>query len=365
MKTAPILRGALLAALLSLATTASGQSTEPAVPASPSVPVQQQPEPQAIPQAGTTDAQGILTEATVVVTGRQPGPGLWRVSKGEHELYILGTLSPLPANMEWETREVEEVIARSQEVIRPPYITVGSDVSKLRMLTLLPSLIGIRDNPGGKTLKQVLPADVYTRWQAYKAQFLPDNRKVEKMRPVLAAAELYKAAIKRSGMSMDDAVMPMVSAAIKQHNPKVTVPKVELKINDVKEIRSTIRQFKASQIEDLQCMSRTLDVIGQDLETMRRRANAWAGGDIDALQALPVSDQYSACMDAIGESAIGRKLGLGDMQEQVRRLWLEKAEAALASNATTFAVLPLSSMLERNGLLQRLRDKGYEVEAPY
>ena len=30
----------------------------------------------------------------MVVRGQQPGPGLWKVSKGDHVLWILGTLSP-------------------------------------------------------------------------------------------------------------------------------------------------------------------------------------------------------------------------------------------------------------------------------
>ena len=36
---------------------------------------------------------------TMVVSGVQPGPGLWKVRKGEHTLWILGTVSPLPRRM--------------------------------------------------------------------------------------------------------------------------------------------------------------------------------------------------------------------------------------------------------------------------
>jgi hypothetical protein len=43
------------------------------------------------------------TQATeldqVLVTGEQPGPGLWKVSKDDHVLWILGTLAPLPQKM--------------------------------------------------------------------------------------------------------------------------------------------------------------------------------------------------------------------------------------------------------------------------
>ena len=37
--------------------------------------------------------------APVVVSGVVTGPGLWKVSKDGHVLWVLGTLSPLPGHM--------------------------------------------------------------------------------------------------------------------------------------------------------------------------------------------------------------------------------------------------------------------------
>ena len=48
---------------------------------------------------------------TIVVSGEQPGPGLWKVTSGDHVLWILGTLSPLPKNMHWQPKDVEAAIA--------------------------------------------------------------------------------------------------------------------------------------------------------------------------------------------------------------------------------------------------------------
>src|SRR3546814_9201667 len=77
----------------------------------------------------------------VVVSGVLPGPRMWRVSKGDNDLYILGTLSPLPKRMEWMSREVEDTIARSQAVIAPPSVAVHSDVGFFRRLALVPALL--------------------------------------------------------------------------------------------------------------------------------------------------------------------------------------------------------------------------------
>src|SRR3546814_3226630 len=72
----------------------------------------------------------IVDMDAVVVSGVLPGPRMWRVSKGDNDLYILGTLSPLPKRMEWMSREVEDTIARSQAVIAPPSVAVHSDVGR-------------------------------------------------------------------------------------------------------------------------------------------------------------------------------------------------------------------------------------------
>ena len=155
----------------------------------------QQPQaPQAAPATQALDLpdDGIRTEATVVVTGEQPGPGLWLVRKGGNELYILGTLNPLPANMQLAGSGIDAVISRAQEVIRLPYLSVGSDASKFRLLMLAPSLIGIRNNPDRKTLKDVMPPALYARWQPFRQRFLPGDDKVEKMRPMFAAQELSR-----------------------------------------------------------------------------------------------------------------------------------------------------------------------------
>ena len=94
------------------------------------------------------------------------------------------------------------------------------------------------------------------------------------------------------------------------------------------------------------------------------RANAWAQGDVAAIRAMPLNDQYQACMEAITESGIGRSLGMADAMRRLRGEWLAKADAALSTNTTTFAVLPMRDMLEAGGYLERLRAKGYTVIAP-
>src|SRR5689334_12420411 len=89
--------------------------------------------------------------AEVVVTGEQPGPALWRVQSGEHVLWRLGGVSQLPGKVTWRSRQLETVLATSQEVI----VDFGV-VSRARSKREGAAMKRATDLPFGKTLKDVL-----------------------------------------------------------------------------------------------------------------------------------------------------------------------------------------------------------------
>ncbi len=314
--------------------------------------------------AGTDDLPAdapIRDLEPIVVSGLQPGPGLWKVSRDGNTLWILGTLSPLPKRMQWQSREVEAVIAQAQEVIQPPSVSLDSDVGVFRSLLLLPSLLGARKNPDDRRLEEVVPPELYARWQPLKARYIGGDRGVEQWRPIFAAQELYEAAIRKSGLALRGVVQPVVDTAAKQHDVRLTPVRVKLAVENPK---AAIKEFARTGLADTDCFAKTLDRIETDLGTMRDRANAWATGDVDALRRLPVSDQYEACLAAITTTGLAQKLGFGDVRARVADAWLGAAETALANNQVTFATLPMSQLLKPDGYLAALQAKGYVVEAP-
>jgi uncharacterized protein YbaP (TraB family) len=297
----------------------------------------------------------------VLVTGVQPGPGMWRVSRDGHELWILGTLSPLPRGMTWQSREVESVIASAQQILLPPSVKMKVDTGWLGKLFLLPSAYSARKNEDGKTLQQVLSAPTYARWQALKQTYLNDKRNVERWRPIFAAQALYKAAIKANGLSNSGGVKAAVDALAKQHGVAETA--VEYPVT-IEHPRAAIKAFKQAAPNDVMCMSRTLDAIEHDLPSMKARANAWATGDLQALRELPDSNRRQACIDALADAGFARQLGIDDIPEKVQATWLAAARKALETNRQTFAMLSMDELLKPDGYLAKLRAEGYTVEAP-
>ncbi|QSX78291.1 TraB/GumN family protein [Agrilutibacter solisilvae] len=297
----------------------------------------------------------------VIVSGALPGRGMWKVSKGEHTMYVLGTLSPLPRDMEWTSRDVVRVLEEADEVMTGYGVRVDADVGFFGKLAMLPNVLGARKNPDDRLLKDVVsPAD-YARWLVLKQRYIGRDSGVEKYRPVFAAAELYQEAIEDRGMSTSSVIDPVLNEAVKRRKIKVTAPRLTIKVPDPKR---ALKSFRDEQLGDRACFSKTLDNLEADLDRMADRANAWSVGDVEALRLVPQGDQYEACMDALTGAQALRKYGPADLEGAMRSVWLEAAEKALAGNQVTLATLPMRELLKPGNYLETLQAKGYTVEAP-
>lgn len=303
----------------------------------------------------------IIDAAPVVVSGALPGPGMWKVRKGEHTLYVLGTLSPVPKGMEWTSRDVRAVLEEADEVILGYGAKVDADIGFFGKLSMVPSLLGARRNPDDKLLKEVVDAQDYARWTVLKQRYIGRDGSVEKWRPIFAAGELFSEAIKDRGLSMDSVTWPVIEEAIDRRDIRKTEPRLAIKVPDPKQ---ALKQFRDEELGDGECFSATLRNLETDLDRMADRANAWAVGDIEALRAIPRGNQYETCMKALTGAAAMKKYGPADFDGAVRAVWLEAAEKALAGNRVTLATLPMVELLKPGNFLDSLQARGYEVEAP-
>ncbi|MFT3756368.1 MAG: TraB/GumN family protein [Pseudoxanthomonas sp.] len=302
-----------------------------------------------------------LDMQAVVVSGAQPGPGMWKVSRGEHVLWILGTVAPLPGGIEWQADEVREVLQRADQVLGHPGVSVGTDIGFFRGMLLLPAAMKATKNPDGKTLHDILPPDTHARWQKQKQRYLGRDDGIEKKRPFIAAEELYAQAIKQVGLG-GKVVTPVVDKVLKQRKMEYTSTTLKISVDDPK---AAIADFRKEQlgVQELACMNDMLTTVERDLPRMVERANAWAVGDVPALRMLPLTERES-CWLAWSDTEALRKRGLADIRDRMRARWLEVASAALEKNATTFALLPVETLLREDGVLAAFAAKGYTVEAP-
>ena len=298
---------------------------------------------------------------TVVVSGIQPGPGLWRVSRDGRVMWVLGTLAPLPKRMEWNSAEVEAKVAASGVLLMPPRVSITAQGAMLGGIFLVPSMLRARNNPGKERLADVLPADDYARWKILKAKYLPRDGAVEKRRPFLAAMELRQEAFDREDLSWRDIAGRVVTRAAEKADVPIERPSVTLVVENAK---AAIKEFASNPVDDLVCFRRTLDQVQNDLGTLATRANAWAQGEVAMLRDLTYTDNAQACTDAILQTTLAQRNGMSDLPARVQAAWMEAAEKALATHDESFAVLSMARVVGARGYLVALEQRGYVVQAP-
>ena len=306
---------------------------------------QSPPATQAPPAMQAPPAQ--LEELTV--TGERTGPGMWRVHRGSSQLWILGSISPLPKGITWRSKQVEQVLTTTQRVLVPKPLEIGI-VKILWLLITERNVIMIR---GGKRLKDVLPQNLYQRFAAQRARFTKDGDKWERYRPIVASAFLEQAAFHSVGLSarLD------LGAAVRMLAKKQDVPVEEVKIAGVGDFLDTLKAMPAAT--ENACVDASVVTVESGLPRLIERARAWSTGDVERIQALPQPAAVDACLAALDSGA-----SKGDLLARVRQAWLTAIEKNLQGSAGTLAVVNMDLLLGHGGLMETLRAQGYEIDYP-
>lgn len=332
---------------------------------------------------------------TVLVTGEQPGPGLWKVSRDGHVMWVFGTIGEVPDSIAWRTKEVEARIAESQEVLYPGWPRSSLDFSTFQALTLVPLAFKVAKNPNGAMLKDVFSPDDYATWLRVKQKYLGSDDDIEKYRPMVVEEKLNSAIGKKNAMKgvRMTWVDEVVRKAAKKHKVRLHyLPPVERNIK-IEKPRAILKAARNIDLAEGECVARNFARIEKaDAKGLFKfdvaAVNAWATGDLDTFRAnaaaredpdLAREDCTTAALDAAINSqaaepgnALSRGLDLVKRQEklfaeasaQAYLNWIAAAEKALADNASTFAVLPMNMVLDPKGWLSKFEEKGYAVEAP-
>jgi hypothetical protein len=294
----------------------------------------------------------------VVVSGEQPGPGLWQVKNGANTLWILGSHSPLPKKMQWRAHQVETVIARSQTVIAPPEVSAG--IGFFTGLRLLPAMLRARSIPDDKTLADILPANLYARWSALKMRYSPPG-KIDHWRPALAAFILYSQALDAAQLSERNVVWPVVEKAAKHSGVEIRRSAIPLQVKDPKGL---INDYANSDFKaEIGCFEGLVTRMEHDMPQLQVQANAWATGDIEPLRRISADSPEQRCLDVL----LGTPR-LASMFEEARRKFrlelLLAMEGALQRNSGTLAVVGISELMAKDGILYELQQRGYQVIEP-
>ena len=308
------------------------------------------PAPSTLPPAGTDAAP--MEE--IVVTGEHEGPRLWKVRKGDHVLWILGTVTPLPKKMIWQSDAVEAVVEQSQEVV-PAWPAFGIGANPFTALRVWMQWHSMQKIPDRMDLQQVLPPATYARFSALKTRYAPKDSHIEELRPAFAAERLLDETLDASGLTFHNEVQQEVLKIARKHGVKIHQDK--LRVQDPVDVLKDVG--KAPISGEVACLEAVIGRLETDLGPMQARARAWALGDVDELRRLIHPDDRTACIAAVSTSDRVREL-ITEAQDD----WFLSVEDALNRNRSTLAVQSMDRLLGDKGTLAVLRKEGYEVEGP-
>jgi hypothetical protein len=209
-------------------------------------------------------------------------------------------------------------------------------------------------NADGQHLAQVLPPDLYPRYTALRDRYARRSRSLEHLRPIIAATQLYQAAVADLGLTSGRDVQSSIERLARRADLEATDTQVHVDPDALLDLA-----VRVTHDGELDCFTKVLEIIERGADQLAARSRAWARGDLEALQRFAYPDIRHDCLQHAGWPE-GLRETLGAANDQ----WLHNARRALAANRSTFAVVDLRELMAPGGLLARLREQGYEVREP-
>ncbi len=311
----------------------------------------------AVAADGQVAAPALPQVLPVVISGRYEGPKLWRVSQDgqdDHAVWILGTVAPLPKRMIWQTQDIQKLLGHTQEVI-PAWPSVGIGFHPFTAMRLYVLWRKAQTNPDHLPLRAVLPPPLYARFSALERRVAPNDRRLEQLRPILAARRLYDDALIASDLTPHNDIQRTVLQLARREG--VPIHREKLLVKDPIDVMRDLSDMPRSA--EITCLQSVVTRLETDLGPMQARARAWALGDVALLRRLPHTDNRATCLEAVSGSTRVRAL-----VAQAQQDWMSAVVQALADNRTTLALQPMDLLLGSDGTLEQLRRMGYRVEGP-
>jgi uncharacterized protein YbaP (TraB family) len=285
----------------------------------------------------------------IVVTGERAGPGLWHVYNGAAQLWIFGTVSPLPKDMTWRSKQLEKILDGTDQVL----VAKPFEIGIARALWLLVTQRDLLMVAHGKKLVDVMPAELHARFAAQRAKFAKDADKWEKFRPIIAAAFLEEDALHAVGLSTRLDLADEVRTLARKHHVRIE----EFKIAGLHDVLDALKTLPPAT--EQKCVAASLSTIETGMPRLIDRAQAWATGDVQRIESLPESGEVAAC-----RSAITVDPGAGDLYTLLRQTWIDNMLRHLETGGVTLAVVSMDMLIEPGGFLDALRSRGYTIDPP-
>lgn len=271
----------------------------------------------------------------VPATSADAKASVWRVSNGEHTLYLGGTVHFLRRSDYPLPEAYEQAYAASSELY------FETDISAINGMSVQAQMLQELTYSDGRTLKSVLNEEAYAALDAYTASLGVPLSMFEQFKPGMIAVTFQVMEFQRLGFTPQGVDTFFTTRAVGDAKAIGALETIEEQIAFLAAMgEGNESDFILWSLQDFENTAALMDEM----------IAAWRSGDSGTLQALVV-DEMKANAPALYNSLL---------RERNLR-WIPQIESMLEDPDTELVLVGSAHLIGNEGLVSLLRKRGYAV----
>ena len=282
----------------------------------------------------------------VVEVQAPPGPAVWHLTRGDSEVWILGTVGGMPDGLKWNKDYLAELLDGARAILLPPRPSVGLVEGAWFLL----KNGGKLSLPRGQSLEPELAPDLRARFVALREKLGEEEGRYRTDTPLRAALRLFQDLNDKLDLTRDEPRDTISRLARSKHVPSAPIARYEV-LDAAEDV------LKLAPEQQKVCLAQTVEDVDRAFAHAIPAAEAWAVGDIKGVKANYGDSRVLDCVTAAVHS-------VADINERNVADYTASINAALDKPGKTIAVIDVGPLLRRNGVLERLEKLHVAIEGP-
>jgi hypothetical protein len=303
------------------------------------------PAPETPPEVWSSSLPADAVES-VTVTADARGPAIWRLRRSAGEVWILGTIGPMPEDLAWNHESLQRLVADAHQLLLPP----APDVGLLDAGWFYLWHGDLLRQPNGRSLKESLPPDLaaqFARAAALAGKTIADYGNDAALVAAMRLERDFLAARKLSRREPRRAVERLARRA-----------RVPVRRMGEFDLMPTVRAVLAlPQDRQQPCLAQAADDIVRQARDAVAAADAWADGAIEQVKAHYAETKLLECVTGASPQAAG-------INALSVSLIVKGLDQALGEGGKSAAVISIGPLLRKGGVLEQLAAKGVTISHP-
>jgi len=282
----------------------------------------------------------------IVEVQAQPGPAVWHLTRGDSEVWILGTVGAMPDGLKWNKDYLAELLDGARAILMPPRPSIGVFEGAWFLITN-----GSKFSlPRGQSLEATLPADIEPRFASLREKLGKDVGHYRTDTALRASLRIQEDVQDKLDLSRDEPRSTIRRLASSKRVPSAPVAKYEV-LDAARDV------LKLSPSQQQVCLGQSVEDADWELNHAVAAADAWAVGDIKGLKANYGESRLANCVIEAVHS-------VADISERDVADYTAAINEALDKPGKTIAVIDIGPLLRKNGVLERLQALHVTIEGP-